>query len=135
MHLSLVKTFKEQMSLSKIYSAENWVSMYYFVLSLSWFQILMFNRKMFDARFLCWVCFDISFIYLVDFVSCLFLLQSCELTHVTLGFSHNLSSACRRKNIIYKIIKIPNTKLYCSFDIMKGKSRLVLDLYTKEMKY
>ena len=75
------------------------------------------------------------FIYLVDFVSCLFLLQSCELTHVTLGFSHYLSSACRRKNIIYKIIKIPNTKLYCSFDIMKGKSRLVLDLYTKEMKY
>ena len=55
----------------------------------------------------------IYFIYLVDFVSCLFLLQSCELTHVTLGFSHYLSSACR-KNIIYKIIKIPNAKLYFS---------------------
>ena len=46
-------------------------------------------------------------------MSCLFLLQSCELTHVTLGFSHYLSSACR-KNIIYKIIKIPNAKLYFS---------------------
>ena len=58
-------------------------------------------------------CIYIYFIYLVDFVSCLFLLQSCELTHVTLGFSHYLSSACR-KNIIYKIIKIPNAKLYFS---------------------
>ena len=80
----------------------------------------------------------IYFIYLVDFVSCLFLLQSCELTHVTLGFSHYLSSACR-KNIIYKIIKIPNAKLYfwyCIVEtaliIMKGKSRLVLNVTSRK---